>query len=421
MFAVAGFGVMPRAPIPPYILSNEPGTWAYDTMSRRVREEIVGRIFKENSLDTPEMADTKAKMEVLRNELAEPQKFKLRRIEDGGPDVETWDAILAPYTESSWLDAPWCVSEFYLYRRVIEAFKYFSTKADPFQSQKESGLMSSIASAENLLKKLSTNRAVSLEDGLFLHISTALWGNRMDLSLWPVGEAVQNDIFMEVLAAGSKNLLADDSLALINQLKACAARSEARIDIIVDNAGFELFCDLCLADYLVTAGVSKKVVFHLKAHPTFVSDAMEKDMRWMVETLAGLDKSTFPFCKEAGEKWNQFMHSGEWELAENFFWVQPQPFWEMPADLRGDLEKSSLVFVKGDANYRRLLGDRKWALDTPFGDITNYFPSGVCALRTLKAEIGCGLSEEKIRLALKQDSKWMVSGKWGVIQFLNCP
>jgi hypothetical protein len=48
---------------------------------------------------------------------------------------------------------------------------------------------------------------------------------------------------------------------------------------------------------------------------------------------------------------------------------------------------SAMVFVKGDANYRRLLGDRTWPLDTPFSDVVSYFPVPVCALRTLKAEV----------------------------------
>ena len=67
----------------------------------------------------------------------------------------------------------------------------------------------------------------------------------------------------------------------------------------------------------------------------------------------------------------------------------------MPQRLRDDLQgkssisstPSSMVFVKGDANYRRLLGDRKWATDTPFQDVVSYFPVPICALRTLKAEV----------------------------------
>lgn len=38
------------------------------------------------------------------------------------------------------------------------------------------------------------------------------------------------------------------------------SRGGGRIDIIVDNAGFELFCDLCLADYVVVCGAAKQVV-----------------------------------------------------------------------------------------------------------------------------------------------------------------
>lgn len=51
-------------------------------------------------------------------------------------------------------------------------------------------------------------------------------------------------------------------------------------------------------------------------------------------------------------------------------------------------DESSMVFVKGDANYRRLIGDRLWPTDTPFSDVAGYFPARLCALRTLKAELG---------------------------------
>lgn len=56
-----------------------------------------------------------------------------------------------------------------------------------------------------------------------------------------------------------------------------------------------------------------------------------------------------------------------------------------PKDLR---DESALVFLKGDANYRRLIGDRLWPTDTPFSDVAGYFPAKLCALRTLKAELG---------------------------------
>lgn len=38
-------GRKPKAALPPIILSNVPGTWAYDTMSRRIRDDILARIY----------------------------------------------------------------------------------------------------------------------------------------------------------------------------------------------------------------------------------------------------------------------------------------------------------------------------------------------------------------------------------------
>lgn len=58
--------------------------------------------------------------------------------------------------------------------------------------------------------------------------------------------------------------------------------------------GFELFCDLCLADCLATGGAAERVVIQLKGHPTFVSDAMAKDLLAMVDLLVSLDEAEYP-------------------------------------------------------------------------------------------------------------------------------
>jgi hypothetical protein len=93
--------------------------------------------------------------------------------------------------------------------------------------------------------------------------------------------------------------------------------------------------------------------------------------------------------------------------------------WEMPNLLRNDLKnRCDLAFVKGDANYRRLLGDLEWDYSSPFEDVVgHYFPCPVCALRTLKAEVGCGMAEEKWKQAEMLDNQWMVNGRFGVVQF----
>jgi hypothetical protein len=63
-----------------------------------------------------------------------------------------------------------------------------------------------------------------------------------------------------------------------------------------------------------------------------------------------------------------------------------------------------------------LQGEREWQLDTAAKDILQYWPVPVCALRTFKAEIGCGITAALQLSAAEQDAKWKVSGKWGVIQ-----
>jgi hypothetical protein len=49
----------------------------------------------------------------------------------------------------------------------------------------------------------------------------------------------------------------------------------------------------------------------------------------------------------------------------------------------------------------------------------SYFPAPVLALRTLKAEVACGLSSEQVERLDETHSDWLTSGEWGVIQFAS--
>ena len=99
--------------------------------------------------------------------------------------------------------------------------------------------------------------------------------------------------------------------------------------------------------------------------------------------------------------------------------MKPSPMWDMPNPLRREIKMvCDLAFVKGDANYRRLLGDRYWDYSAPFQDVVGaYFPCHVCALRTLKAEVGCGMDKEQVERAKSLSDEWMVNGRFGVVQF----
>jgi hypothetical protein len=118
-----------------------------------------------------------------------------------------------------------------------------------------------------------------------------------------------------------------------------------------------------------------------------------------------------------GKRLGEMLGNGRLHLHTDFFWTSPLPMWELPPHLRADLSRSHLVISKGDANYRRLLGDRHWPATTPFPDILSYFPAPILALRTPKSEIICGLDEGRAEETAVQDPDWLTNGKRGVIQF----
>ena len=270
---------------------------------------------------------------------------------------------------------------------------------------------------ENMLEKIVS--LPNTKEGVALAAAFALWGNKMDLSIWPAdSENASLDVFVNILNAADENLLHDDTDLLTERCEVLRERGDGKIDIIVDNAGFELVTDLALADHLVASGVAQVVTFQLKGHPTFVSDALEKDLLETVEHYSSLDPEKYPNAHAAGLRWQKYLDEGKWVCHEDNFWCQPNAMWEMPNPLRADLkERCDLSFVKGDANYRRLLGDRYWDYSAPFQDVVGcYFPCPVCSLRTLKAEVGCGMDEKQVERAKGLDDEWMVNGRFGVVQ-----
>jgi Damage-control phosphatase ARMT1-like domain len=441
-------GPLPNVPdLPPPILSLTPGTWAHDTMSRRVDKEILERTFNENKHiweADPRWIPVIRRFNELRMELQSASATKLTHLDplpalsadESGEsqqqqlEHEQWYDLLGPFVEAgdTWLSAPWMVTEFYVYRRLMQVLDYWNPESigylyDPFDSSKEAGLKSSVASADALLRRFPTLLAGAHpeNEGLLVAISAALWGNKMDLSLWPADLNQSNtDVFSAVLEAATENLLHNDEHKVSSLCARLRERGGGNVHVIVDNAGFELITDLALAQFLIESGIAATVTFELKSHPTFVSDALAKDLRRHVSFYTNeVDPTHYPSCTKAGCQWQRYLDEGRWICHEDSFWVQPYAMWEMPSSLRQRLASScDLAFVKGDANYRRLLGDRQWDFTTPFQDVVgSYFPCPVCALRTLKAELGCGMEAEQVARAQRIDSKWLVNGRFGVVHF----
>jgi hypothetical protein len=60
------------------------------------------------------------------------------------------------------------------------------------------------------------------------------------------------------------------------------------VEIILDNSGYELFGDMCLAEVILRTTRATSVTFHMKSIPWFGSDVTDYDMQFMLDSLKGL-------------------------------------------------------------------------------------------------------------------------------------
>lgn len=224
------------------------------------------------------------------------------------------------------------------------------------------------------------------EEILFMEMcEICLWGNATDLSLLTnlTYEDIQKLQGSEARKAAEKNILVNNLPAAYKVLKKAKAegKAERRVDIVLDNAGFELFVDLILAGYLLSSGLATLVVLHPKDIPWFVSDVLPSDFSELLNALASpkkfyetpsedeilQDKTPEPLSDKESEdlsflfqSWGQMYAEGQVILRPNRFWTHPGSFWRLPhlaEELFEDLKTSNLVIFKGDLNYRKLTGD----------------------------------------------------------------
>ena len=333
----------------------------------------------------------------------------IREVAAAGPDQADWNSHVARFVGLSWLDAPWFFVELYFYRRMLDAVDYWETGADPYRRQKRLGLDQAIAPARTTISSVDAAyaRGVSTDYLLIQLTDAALWGNQVDLSLWPAEDGGTPE-----LDSHDDRLLLDDRPGAIRSLR---DRRPPIVDIVLDNAGAELVADLLVADLLLRSDLASQVRLHAKAYPIFVSDAMPADV---TETIRHLAADTNPHLRSAGERLRGEASADRLIVTAEPFWVSPLEWRDRPGSIEDSLAESGLVIVKGDANYRRLIGDRHWEFTTPFPDAVGGTPAPLLALRTLKSEVAAGLAAADVARAEEADENWLVNGRWAVASFI---
>jgi hypothetical protein len=328
--------------------------------------------------------------------------------EDGGSDIAAYNKELEQRGNPNWHDVAWLYAECYLYRRLATIFAPTQhwKKYDVFSKQKMSTFRSSrpavleLASRYNdLVKQLQSDKSTlasaseeereAAEKVLFIEMcEICLWGNATDLSLLTnlSYDDIQKLQGSDARKANEKNILVNDFAAAFSCLKKAqkAGTKERRVDIVLDNAGFELFVDLVLAGYLLQSGLATHIVLHPKNIPWFVSDVVPKDFSDLLTVLVNAknfyetpseedeSRGVTPQAlspKEAQdlqalfENWSTLYAEGSIVLRPNGFWTEGGSYWRLPKtapSLYEDLKESEMVIFKGDLNYRKLTGDAVW-------------------------------------------------------------
>ena len=317
---------------------------------------------------------------------------------------DTWD--VRRYAGRSWFSLPFLAAESCFYRQLLRAVGYFGPGpwqgVDPFRPFKLAELDTPEAAAE--LTALGPLSKQPLPDQLKALLHGSLWGNRADLG-FRIQTAEENT------AAASSQLVADDSESLLSALTDRAtAPAERTLCLVADNAGRELIPDLLLIDHLLTHGHFDRAVLHLKPYPYFVSDATTADTLDAVRHLVSAET-------DAGNRLYSALAEGRLILRAHPFSCAPLPYADMPPDLRDDFAAADLTLMKGDLNYRRLVGDHLWDPTTPFAEVTSYFPGPVAALRTLKSDVITGLTTgTETALVAAEGQAWRTSGTRALIQ-----
>lgn len=363
----------------------------------------------------------------LKYELQTDKEFRL--IDESSPDHKMWNNHIREMADkNTYYSAIWLHAECYLYRRIRNIFEVQSIlqNYDYFQKQKENAFTSQCVPMKMIAKHIENHRILLKENREELEkyfvnlIKMNLWGNRCDLS---ISAGVESETSQDPIGAIKKldpMILAND----IERIWKCIsdpsiAHSDVIIDFICDNSGYELFTDLCIADFMIEHNLAKCVRFYVKQLPWFISDVMPTDYLW---TLRMLRTHTDENLSKLGQRCSDYLLDGRFKLMDaTYFWTTGYSYErmkEIDECLYKTLSEAHLIVFKGDLNYRKLLGEMNWEPTTSFDvALQGFRPSNVCSLRTVKADLICGLKPGVAQKLNELNPQWMENGDYGVIQF----
>jgi hypothetical protein len=382
-------------PHAPPILSNVPGSFSWGVLHQR-HPALVQQI--RDSFPYP--PDQDHALDRLGRESSTGVITPLGRR---APDRARWDGWGRDYFGQRWIDVPFLWAESYFYRKLLDVIGFFKpgpwAGIDPFMPFKDAELADAslgteLAALDRVLSLPENERASAL-----LHAS--LWGNRFDLGF-------RISASSGAPADEAAGLIADDTALLWSML----ADQPGEICVVADNAGRELLADLVLIDHLLSGHRAATVTLHLKPYPYYVSDATTADL---IGCLRRFRQGPGQVA-EVGRRLWRALQTGRLAVRTPAFSCAPWSYHRMPADLAEQFSSATLTIMKGDLNYRRLVGDCYWPATTSFTALTRYFPGPVAVLRMLKSDVVAGLDEQALATLDSTSEQWRTNGTRALIQ-----
>ena len=328
-------------PLPPPLMTSEPGSFARKTIVER-KPQIIAEVSGAYPYP-PQIQEALAAF--AREIAAEP----IRPLVESAPDVALWNEAWAAHRGRTWLEVPWYFAETFFYRRLMEVVRFYQPgpwrDLDPFAPQKAADLERALPA---FLSTLQVDRAAAEREAadpqaaFALRLHDALWGNRADLSNRTIAVTADEGL----LGRHADRLVIDHTAHIAQHL---AAHRPARVDLVADNSGLELALDLRLIDFLLRSGWVRQVRLHLKHMPFFVSDAMRRDLAHTLERLAAFR----PHGAALAGRLRAAIDEGALLPCDDPFWSSCLSFHQLTPEVRAALAGADAVVFKGDVNYRR--------------------------------------------------------------------
>ncbi|EZA57634.1 hypothetical protein X777_00734 [Ooceraea biroi] len=370
----------------------------------------------------------------LKNEIVTNKTLKLLRLNNQvvTNDAKEWNKYLEYRTRvdgqvPTWFNTKWLYCECYMYRVLAQEIGLTSTISnyDPFETQKRDVFINSLESMDavasylkNIIRSEEHDQELNLKNDFLRLLKLTLWSNRQDLSISAGSPLSQIGNPLDALESLNDNIIVNDSECAWHIVSERTGKNVENIHMVLDNAGYELFTDMCLAAFLIRILPRAKITFHPKVYPWYVSDTMVRDFHWTLEYMNILDR--YPNVQTLAHIFQDYLTRQIWRIQEEPYWTGPYDFRQMKekAPLMYDqFSNAKLVIFKGDLNYRKLLGDINFKYTTSFtAALGDFHPTNILSLRTVKSDICVGLSLGAAESLLEKDKDWMISGHYGIIQ-----